>query len=93
MCLNKYLSNKDAMHGVVPHVHLLNFTREGVAIPLLDCRYLCSYFVLNNCKESCVKVQWTVFPCGLRICVPFIRNIQKSTCTSWFESLGTSSWE
>ena len=40
MCLNKYLSNEDAMHGVVLRVHLLHFTWESVAIPVLDCRYL-----------------------------------------------------
>ena len=51
MCLNKYLSKEDAMHGVVLHVHLLHFTWEGVAIPVLDCRYLL-LLCANNCKEA-----------------------------------------
>ena len=36
---------------VVLHVHLLHFTWEGVAIPVLDCRYLL-LLCANNCKEA-----------------------------------------
>ena len=39
--------------------------------------------MLNNCKESYVKVQWTVFPCGLgRAALKHgIQNLEKETET------------